>query len=149
MNNNKQLITTIRQFNRFYANILGLLDQHVLNTGYSLTEARIILEIGFIQPCIANQLVDKLTIDRSYMSRIITKLSNDGILSKETSTTDNRISLIHLTSKGMTLFNQLNERSDEQIMKLLHDLSQEEIAEIHNAMLLIQRKLGGDLHDTI
>lgn len=138
---NDHVIADIRQFNRFYTNILGLLDKHVLNTGYSFTEARVILEIGFLEQCIANNLVENLDIDRSYMSRIIAKLSKDGLISKEFSMLDNRTSLIRLTPKGIALFNQLNEKSDEQIVKLLQGLSQKEIIEIHTSMLLIQKKL--------
>ncbi|MEJ9233151.1 MarR family transcriptional regulator [Peribacillus butanolivorans] len=138
---NNNTIADIRQFNRFYTNILGVLDKHILDTGYSFTEARIILEIGLMEQCIANNLVDKLEIDRSYMSRIINKLSKDGLVIKENSTLDNRTSLIRLTPKGMTLFNQLNERSDEQLVRLFQGLSQNEIKEIHASMMFIQKKL--------
>lgn len=135
------IIADIRQFNRFYTNILGILDKHVLDTGYSLTEARVLLEIGFMEPCIANQLVDKLQIDRSYMSRMIAKLRKEGLLVKESSVLDNRTSLIRLTPKGNALFQQINERSDEQIIRLLGGLSREEIKEIHASMSFIQQKL--------
>ncbi|MFF2591716.1 MarR family winged helix-turn-helix transcriptional regulator [Peribacillus butanolivorans] len=138
---NNNTIADIRQFNRFYTNILGVLDKHILDTGYSLTEARVVLEIGMMEQCIANNLVDKLEIDRSYMSRIINKLSKDGLVIKENSTLDNRTSLIRLTPKGMTLFNQLNERSDEQLVRLFQGLSQNEIKEIHASMMFIQKKL--------
>ncbi|MDM5214400.1 MarR family transcriptional regulator [Peribacillus sp. NJ4] len=141
MNINKNTIADIRQFNRFYTNILGVLDKHILDTGYSFTEARVILEIGLMEQCIANNLVDKLEIDRSYMSRIINKLSKDGLVMKENSTLDNRTSLIRLTPEGMTLFNQLNEKSDEQIVRLFQGLSQNEIKEIHASMMFIQKKL--------
>ncbi|MFE0507310.1 MarR family winged helix-turn-helix transcriptional regulator [Peribacillus butanolivorans] len=138
---NNNTIADIRQFNRFYTNILGVLDKHILDTGYSFTEARVILEIGLMEQCIANNLVDNLEIDRSYMSRIINKLSKDGLVIKENSTLDNRTSLIRLTPKGMTLFNQLNERSDEQLVRLFQELSQNEIKEIHASMMFIQKKL--------
>ncbi len=82
MSVNDNVIEDIRHFNRFYTNILGVLDRHVLDTGYSLTEARIIIEIGMMEQCIANNLVDILEIDRSYMSRIIAKLCKDGLLLK-------------------------------------------------------------------
>jgi len=133
----------IRQFNRFYTNILGVLDKHILDTGYSFTEARVIMEIGLMEQCIANNLVDKLEIDRSYMSRIINKLRKDGLVMKEHSTLDNRTILIRLTPEGMTLFNQLNERSDEQLVRLFQGLSQNEIKEIHSSMMFIQKKLDG------
>ncbi|MFE5426304.1 MarR family winged helix-turn-helix transcriptional regulator [Peribacillus simplex] len=141
MNISKNTMADIRQFNRFYTNILGVLDKHILDTGYSFTEARVILEIGLMEQCIANNLVDKLEIDRSYMSRIINKLSKDGLVMKENSILDNRTSLIRLTPEGMTLFNQLNERSDEQIVRLFQGLSQNEIKEIHASMMFIQKKL--------
>lgn len=142
MNVNENIIADIRQFNRFYTNLLGLLDKHVLDTGYSFTEARVIVEIGLLEQCISNNLVENLNIDRSYMSRIITKLSNDGLISKESSILDNRTKLIRLTPKGLALFDQLNEKSDEQIVKLLQGLSPMEINEIHASMLMIQKKLN-------
>ncbi|MFJ8068483.1 MarR family winged helix-turn-helix transcriptional regulator [Peribacillus sp. NPDC096447] len=141
MNINKNTIADIRQFNRFYTNILGVLDKHILDTGYSFTEARVILEIGLMEQCIANNLVDKLEIDRSYMSRIINKLRKDGLVMKENSALDNRTSLIRLTPEGLTLFDQLNERSDEQLVRLFQGLSQNEIKEIHASMMFIQKKL--------
>lgn len=137
----QDIISDIRKFNRFYTIVLGILEKHVLDTGYSLTEARVILEIGFMRECIANDLVERLKIDRSYMSRIIAKLSKDELLIKESSPLDSRVSLIQLTPKGMALFQQLNEKSDEQIAELLQGLSQKEINEIHASMLLIQNKL--------
>lgn len=73
MDNKIDIITEIRGFNRFYTNILGLLEQHILDSGYSLTEARVIFEISKTKHCTANQLCSILEIDRSYMSRIITK----------------------------------------------------------------------------
>ncbi|MBK4744066.1 MULTISPECIES: MarR family winged helix-turn-helix transcriptional regulator [Bacillus] len=152
MNHNENIVSDIRRFNRFYTNILGLLDKHVFNGEYSLTESRVILEIGFMEECIANDLVEKLDIDRSYMSRIIAKLIKDGLLIKESSTVDNRTSLIRLTPKGTAFFNHLNEKSNEQIVKLLQGLSQKEIEEIHVSMLLIEKKLNRteeDMNDTI
>lgn len=137
----QDIISDIRKFNRFYTILLGILEKHVLDTGYSLTEARVILEIGFMRECIANDLVERLKIDRSYMSRIIAKLSKDELLIKESSPSDSRVSLIQLTPKGMALFQQLNEKSDEQIAELLQGLSQKEINEIHASMQLIQNKL--------
>jgi DNA-binding MarR family transcriptional regulator len=143
MDVNDNVIADIRHFNRFYTNILGVLDRTVLDTGYSLTEARVIIEIGMMEQCIASNLVDILEIDRSYLSRIIAKLSKDGLLVKEDSSLDNRTSLISLTLKGTELYQQLNKKSDEQIVRLLHGLSQKEVKEIHASMLVILKKLEG------
>jgi DNA-binding MarR family transcriptional regulator len=62
---------------------------------------------------------------------------------KEDSSLDNRTSLISLTLKGTELYQQLNKKSDEQIVRLLQGLSQKEVKEIHASMLLILKKLEG------
>ena len=72
------IVTEIRGFNRFYTNILGLLDKHILNSGYSLTEARVLFEISKTSRCTANQLCSALDVDRSYMSRMIKKFEKNG-----------------------------------------------------------------------
>lgn len=137
----ENIIADIRHFNRYYTNLLGVLDKTVLDTGYSLTEARVIIEIGMRGQCIASNLVDTLTIDRSYLSRIIARLSKDGLLVKADSALDSRAHLLSLTAKGMEFYRQLDEKSDEQIVKLLGGLSSKEIEEIHASMLVILQSL--------
>lgn len=136
------MLTEMRRFNRFYTNILGVLDKHILGTGYSFAEARVIIEIGIQGESIANNLVDTLTIDRSYMSRIVSKLTREGLLMKVDSAADSRVSLIRLTEKGQELYGELNERSDQQIVKLMQDLDEEEIREVYASMMNIQDKLN-------
>jgi DNA-binding MarR family transcriptional regulator len=80
--NNLDFINKIRSFNRFYTNILGLLNQHMLGSGYSLTEVRVMLEISKINHCTANALATQLDIDRSYMSRIINNLEKNELITK-------------------------------------------------------------------
>lgn len=41
----KTEISLIRSFNRFYTNILGLIDQHILKSEFSLSEVRVLHEI--------------------------------------------------------------------------------------------------------
>lgn len=82
MKNNLDFINKIRSFNRFYTNILGLLNQHMLGSGYSLTEVRVMLEISKINHCTANALATQLDIDRSYMSRIINNLEKNELITK-------------------------------------------------------------------
>lgn len=78
----KDIVTEIRGFNRFYTNILGLLDQYIIDSGYSLTEARILFEISKTDVCTANQLCAVLNIERSYMSKIIRKFEDMGLISR-------------------------------------------------------------------
>ncbi|WP_322925022.1 MarR family winged helix-turn-helix transcriptional regulator [Paenibacillus campi] len=137
----KAMIANIRHFNRRYTNMIGVLNSHVLDSGYSFTEARVMVEIGMNEPCIANMLVDSLNIDRSYMSRIIRRLVKLGLLYKQSSADDQRISLLRLTDAGKALYKQLDDRSNEQINRLFCALPPDELNELHAAMQKIEQKL--------
>lgn len=135
-------IRQIRSFNRFYTKVLGLLDQHILESGYSLAEARVLLEISRVKNCNANALVNQLAIDRSYMSRIIKHLEQDELITKVQSEQDNRINFLTLTEKGSQTIRLLNIKSDEQIMKLFQALNSQEISQILNAMKIIKNRIS-------
>lgn len=138
---NKEIIGDIRQFNRFYAKVLGLFDTKIFDTDYSLTEARILFEIRERTECIANNLVQELNIDRSYMSRILRKLEKEELIKKKSSTTDNRKNFLFLTKKGEDLLDKINIQTDEQINTLFNGLTDSEINEIWVSMMLIKEKL--------
>lgn len=120
------MVTEIRGFNRFYTNILGLLDQHIIDSGYSLTEARILFEISKTDVCTANQLCSLLDIDRSYMSKIINKFEKKGLINRSVCNTDNRNIEIHMTEKGTEVFHTLNDRANKQIEDLISKLNIED-----------------------
>ncbi len=137
----KAMVADIRRFNRRYTNMIGLLNHHILNSTFSFTEARVIIEIGMNEPCIANMLVDSLNIDRSYMSRIVRRLVKEGLLYKQSSDEDQRISLLRLTEQGQALYQELDARSDAVIVRLFRELPPEELEEVHAAMQKIEQKL--------
>ncbi|MGW6150224.1 MarR family winged helix-turn-helix transcriptional regulator [Bacillus mycoides] len=137
----KEFIYDIRQFNRFYTKVLDLFNNQFLDTEYSLTEARILFEISEKTNCIANNLVQELNIDRSYMSRILRKLERKELIKKKSSAIDSRKNLIFLTKKGEELLDKINIQSDEQIYQLFNGLTNSEINQIRNSMIVIQEKL--------
>ncbi|MBU8716101.1 MULTISPECIES: MarR family winged helix-turn-helix transcriptional regulator [Brevibacillus] len=139
---NKQSISDIRQFNRFYTKILGLFNDQILETNYTLTEARVLFEISERTECIANNLVQELRIDRSYMSRILRKFEREELIEKKTSLTDSRKTFLSLTQKGKEVLDNIHSQSDEQIEQLLDGLTDRDVNEICEAMALIQEKLS-------
>ncbi|MEB2282692.1 MarR family winged helix-turn-helix transcriptional regulator [Lysinibacillus xylanilyticus] len=140
----KEIIYDIRQFNRFYTKVLGLFNNQILDTDCSLTEARILFEISERTECIANNLVQELNIDRSYLSRILRKFEREGLIEKKSSPIDSRKNLLFLTRKGEELLDKINNRSDEQVNQLFNGLTNSEINEIRNSMMLIKEKLDNN-----
>ena len=132
-------VTEIRGFNRFYTNILGLLDQQIIDSGYSLTEARILFEISKTDICTANQLCSILDIERSYMSKIINKFEKKDLIKRRKCGKDNRNIEIQLTEKGMTVFHDLNNRANKQIEDLLEKLNIEDCEKLLNGIRTVKR----------
>ncbi|PEP98185.1 MarR family winged helix-turn-helix transcriptional regulator [Bacillus toyonensis] len=141
----KEIIYDIRQFNRFYTKVLGLFNNQILDTDYSLTEARILFEISERTECIANNLVQELNIDRSYMSRILRKFEREELIEKKSSIKDSRKNLLFLTKKGEELLDIIHIQSDEQINHLFNELSDSEINEIRISMMIIKEKLDKNI----
>ncbi|PFV97010.1 MarR family transcriptional regulator [Bacillus thuringiensis] len=141
----KKIIYDIRQFNRFYTQVLGVFNNQILDTGYSLTEARILFEISERTDCIANNLVQELNIDRSYMSRILRRFEKEELIEKRSSKKDSRKNLLFLTKKGEELLDIIHIQSDEQINQLFNGLSDSEINEIRISMMIIKEKLDKNI----
>lgn len=139
MNTKLNPISQIRSFNRFYINVLGLLDQHILDSNYSLTEVRVLLEISKTNRCTANNLADPLKIDHSYMSRILKHLEADHLIARVQADHDKRINFIVITEKGTCTIENLNQKSDEQILKLTKNLTPTDLCHILNGMKLIKK----------
>ncbi len=142
MGTKADMISDIRGFNRFYTNILGLLDRHILQSEYSLTEARILFELNETGITTANALCAKLSIDKSYMSRMLSGFEKKGLIQKEVSKDDSRAYTITLSDKGQQVMRELSAKSSEQIDRLLAPLSDAQCREVHAAMQTIQKRLS-------
>jgi DNA-binding MarR family transcriptional regulator len=138
MKDTKTAVQEIRAFNRFYTDIIGLLDAHLLNSAYSLSEVRTMYEIYTGKSVQASQIMTAMHIDKSYLSRILKKLTQEGLISKTPSEEDARASLISLTEEGMKVFKTLNKASDEQIDELISNLSPRKQEQLVNHMKAIQ-----------
>ena len=149
MKNDLNSIHKIRSFNRFYTKVLGLLDQHILESEYSLTEARILLEIGKSNKSTAIELGTQLGIDRSYMSRIVRHLEKDQLIIKEQSEKDNRIYEISLTESGKLILEKFNKKSDEQIYNLFKCINDEEEEIVMNAMNIIKNRVSESMNPVV
>lgn len=138
---NKTEISNVRNFNRDYTKLLGLLNRKVLNTPLSWTEGRILLEISFNNDKTPIEVATNLDLDKSYTSRILKRFETKGLLSKSPSATDSRSVELHLTADGQKLVNDLDERSDQQIIDLLKDLDDTQQKQFYQAMTTLDELL--------
>ncbi|HEY4289535.1 MAG TPA: MarR family winged helix-turn-helix transcriptional regulator [Puia sp.] len=130
-------ITGIRAFNRYYTGILGLLDRHILNSDYSLPEARILYELNQREGVQASGIIGSLGIDKGYLSRILDQFATKKLIVRKRSQADGRLMHIYLTEKGRAEFEKLNKASDEQLKSLLNGLSATDAEELNRHMTAI------------
>ncbi|MCK4379885.1 MAG: bifunctional helix-turn-helix transcriptional regulator/GNAT family N-acetyltransferase [Candidatus Lokiarchaeota archaeon] len=134
-------IGKIRSFNRFYTNLLGLLDKTLLKSAYSLTDVRILFELNHLSTSTASEIVKLLNLDPAYLSRILSSFEEKNLILKECSSKDMRKRLLSLTSTGKDLISELQERASEQIIMLLSNLTDEDQNKLVNSMEVIERIL--------
>ena len=130
MTQNQELIDRIRSFNRFYTNIIGLLDQHYLDSPFSLTEGRVLYEICNTEECSAKKIRESIIIDEGYLSRILDTFAKRGLIRKTRSSEDGRLWIILSTEKGKREFANLNHSSNRLISHMIEKLSEEERADL-------------------
>ncbi|MDR3588517.1 MAG: helix-turn-helix domain-containing GNAT family N-acetyltransferase [Negativicutes bacterium] len=128
----------IRQFNRFYTNIIGLVNQTVLESPYSLAEVRVLLEIDKAGQCRASDLTGLLQIDPGYLSRMLARLKREQIITTARSLQDGRAQLLSLTDKGRRLFRGLSDSSTRQIIAMLEAIPGREQEKLVSYMQAIQ-----------
>jgi len=134
----QEFIEKIRSFNRFYTNIIGLLDQHFLETPFSLTEGRVLYEICNMEDPSAKKIRENIAIDEGYLSRIIDTFIKKGLITKAPSPHDRRLHIIVPTRKGREEFSKLNENQNRSISQMIEKLSGQEHAELVGMMERIQ-----------
>lgn len=135
-------VARVRAFNRFYTTVIGLLQEGLLRTPYSLTEARVIFELAQRGATQVADLRRDLDLDAGYTSRILAGLQEAGVIDRERSTADARRQVIHLSEQGRAAFAKLDQRSAEEVERILHRLTDQEQRRLVRAMGAIQTLLA-------
>ena len=140
-------VEAVRAFNRFYTGVIGALDEGLLSSPYTLTEARVIFELAQ-EPDAGRgvEVVDlrrALQLDPGYLSRILARFEADGLVSRWRSESDARRGRVQLTDQGRGVFATLDARSAEQVHALLGGRSTAAQRRVLDAMDTIRADLEG------
>ena len=134
----EERIANIRSFNRFFTREIGALREGLLHTPYPLTEARILFEISTKKNLTAADLGRELGLDPGYLSRILNRLEQQGLLERTQSEQDARILYLHLTELGFETFEVVDRRACDEISEMLDDLSEAKQQALLKAMHTIR-----------
>jgi len=142
-------VDAVRQFSRFYTNSIGLLHEGLLDTPYSLTEGRVIFELAQRDSTEVAELRRTLDVDAGYMSRILARFEDDGLVTRERAHADARRQVISLTRKGRAAFKTLDKRSATEIRELLEPVSRANRDQLVEALRTVELLLGDEPHGDV
>lgn len=143
--NDQQLldrVARVRAFNRLYTGVIGVLDEGLVGTEYSLSEARVLYELEQQGVTEVTELRRRLALDAGYASRLLGKLEQRGLLVRERSGSDARRQVIRLTDAGRAAQHSLEQRTVEQIGELLGRFTDEDQHRLLKSMQAIGEVVG-------
>jgi DNA-binding MarR family transcriptional regulator/GNAT superfamily N-acetyltransferase len=137
-----QNVEAVRRFSRFYTKQIGLLQERILRSPFSLAEARVIYELAHHQQTTATELCNELGLDAGYLSRILRDFNKRGLIDKGRSEADGRKKFLCLSENGQAAFARINARSRREIEATLKKLSPADQARLVQAMQTTEELLG-------
>src|ERR1700760_2628572 len=112
-------IAAVRAFNRFYTRKLGVLDQHLGKSPFSLSEARVLYELAQREEIAAKEIGIELGLDPGYLSRIVQSFDEKGLISRKPLPADRRQYQLSLTAKGRQAIAKLSRSSHDEVGAML------------------------------
>ncbi|SFJ11186.1 bifunctional helix-turn-helix transcriptional regulator/GNAT family N-acetyltransferase [Bradyrhizobium sp. cf659] len=134
-------IAAVRAFNRFYTRELGVLDQHLGKSPFSLSEARVLYELAHRDDLAAKEIGIELGLDPGYLSRIVQSFDEKGLITRRPLPADRRQYQLSLTAKGRQTFAKLNLSSQNEVAAMLARLSASDATRLTQAMATIEAVL--------
>jgi DNA-binding MarR family transcriptional regulator/GNAT superfamily N-acetyltransferase len=131
-------IAAVRAFNRFYTRKLGVLDQHLGKSPFSLSEARVLYELAHRDDLAAKEIGNELGLDPGYLSRIVQSFDEKGLITRKPLPADRRQYQLSLTAKGRQTFAKLNLGSQNEVAAMLARLSAGDRTRLTRAMATIE-----------
>ncbi|MEO5758830.1 MAG: helix-turn-helix domain-containing GNAT family N-acetyltransferase [Mesorhizobium sp.] len=164
------LVAEIRHFNRFYTRTVGLLDETLTQSAFTLTEARVLFELGHrrspaaaeiagehgflaeafhleIGP-VASDIARQLRVDAAYLTRILRKFAGEGLTETRSDPTDRRRRILSLTARGEAALAGLQAAANRDTARLVENLPDQRLHELSGALRKAAELLGDPAHES-
>jgi DNA-binding MarR family transcriptional regulator/GNAT superfamily N-acetyltransferase len=135
-------IEAVRRFNRFYTRRIGVLEESLLGSGLTLSQGRVIFELGRRGAWTASGMVVELGLDAGYVSRLLGALEKRRLIVRRPSAADGRQAIASLTARGRERYEMLDARSSDDIRSLLAPLAPSDRQRLIAAMASIESLMG-------
>jgi DNA-binding MarR family transcriptional regulator/GNAT superfamily N-acetyltransferase len=112
----------VRRFNRFYTRRIGVLEESLLGSGLTLSQGRVVFELGRRTEWTAGEMATELRLDAGYLSRLLASLEKLKLIARKPSPADGRQAIVSLSALGRERYQRLDRTSCEEVSKLLDGL---------------------------
>lgn len=136
-------VQQVRAFNRFYTRVIGVLDAGLAGTPHTLAEARVLFELADRDGAETGELRRDLGLDAGYLSRILARFAERGLVERGRVADDGRKQVVRLTDDGRTTFRTLDENQELAVCDLLAPLGDGARDRLVAAMRDVRRELDG------
>jgi DNA-binding MarR family transcriptional regulator/GNAT superfamily N-acetyltransferase len=135
-------IEAVRAFNRLYTRRIGVVREGYLQSRFSLTEARVLYELAQTDGVTARWLGSELDLDAGYLSRMLRRFEQDGLVTRAAAASDKRRQVLTLTAAGRAAFAPLDHRSRQDVGTMLAALPEAAQEAVVGGMRTIARLLS-------
>jgi DNA-binding MarR family transcriptional regulator/GNAT superfamily N-acetyltransferase len=135
-------VEAIRRFNRFYTRKIGVLEEGLLASSFTLAQARVLFEMGTRKRVTAGKLIEILELDAGYLSRILQRFVDSRLITRERSTEDGRRTELALTARGRKAFAAMDRRSRNAIGEMISPILPAQRGRLLDAMQTVERTLS-------
>ena len=140
-------VAALRSFNRFYTRRIGVLDERLYGTPFTLPQTRVLWELAHHDGITASELARLLDLDAGYLSRLLTTLKSKRLVRAQRSPADARQSVLTLTAAGRRAYAPMNAHSQAQVNTLLAPLAESSRRRLLQATGTIESLLGAPRAD--
>jgi DNA-binding MarR family transcriptional regulator/GNAT superfamily N-acetyltransferase len=134
-------VAEIRSFNRFYTRLIGLLNEHLPASDFTLAEARVIYELATGGEQTAAELCRILDMDKAHLSRIVARFRGRGLIESRVNPAHGKQLLLSLTAEGQRAFAAADQGSRTQMEHLLSPLGREAQQDLIASMRRIRQTI--------
>lgn len=138
----EQRVDAVRAFNRFYTRQIGVLNEKLVRSPFSLTQVRVLYELANHDGITSRELTNELELDAGYLSRIVKEFTAAGFIKREVNQHDQREMALSLTTAGKKSFAPLDRVASEEVQKMLAKLAETDQQKLVAAMTSIRELLG-------
>ena len=129
--------------------VLAVYSKEFQETGYSFTETYVLMTIGRHPGILANQITEYIDMNKGYLSRVIKRLAQDGLVFADNAASRQSTKPLYLSNAGKELFDRMEEKADESIARHIADAAPKDKTAFFRLMKALDKNLRLIYPDTL